>query len=196
MVQLFLGLSGKNAETRALKPGSAAPPVSGSSAVRTRGGVFGSGAAGCYPDATVEGLYTLEAGQTATGSILDWYRRHFAGAERLEAERRGVHVFQVLDELAAAGFAIDAGENAGVGGGVDDPIDGREGFEIGGDADLAVKDSNAFEGERAPIGFRAGAGEIVDAGDLRAGEGSLQAAREGRAHESADPGDEDAHGAA
>jgi FGGY-family pentulose kinase len=69
---------------------------------QSRDGVFGSGAAGCYPDATVEGLYTIEAGQTATGSILDWYRRHFAGVEQLEAERRGVHVFQVLDELAAA----------------------------------------------------------------------------------------------
>ena len=46
---------------------------------QSREGVFGSGAGGCYPDATVEGLYTLEAGQTATGSILDWYRRHFAG---------------------------------------------------------------------------------------------------------------------
>ena len=46
---------------------------------QSRDGVFGSGAAGCYPDATVEGLYTIEAGQTATGSILDWYRRHFAG---------------------------------------------------------------------------------------------------------------------
>ena len=69
---------------------------------RSREGVFGSGAAGCYPDATVEGLYTLEAGQTATGSILDWYRRHFAGNQQAEAERRGVPVFQVLDELAAA----------------------------------------------------------------------------------------------
>jgi FGGY-family pentulose kinase len=69
---------------------------------QSRNGVFGSGAAGCYPDATVEGLYTLEAGQTATGSILDWYRRHFAGNEQREAERRGVHVYQVLDEQAAA----------------------------------------------------------------------------------------------
>ncbi len=68
----------------------------------SRDGVFGSGAGGCYPDATVEGLYTLEAGQTATGSILDWYRRHFAGAQRIEAERRGVHVFEILDEQAAA----------------------------------------------------------------------------------------------
>jgi FGGY-family pentulose kinase len=69
---------------------------------QSRAGIFGSGAAGCYPDATVEGLYTLEAGQTATGSILDWYRRHFAGDERREAEKRGVSVFHILDELAAA----------------------------------------------------------------------------------------------
>jgi FGGY-family pentulose kinase len=69
---------------------------------QSRDGVFGSGAAGCYPDATVEGLYTIEAGQTATGSILDWYRRHFAGNEAAEAARRGVSVYQVLDEQAAA----------------------------------------------------------------------------------------------
>jgi FGGY-family pentulose kinase len=68
---------------------------------QSREGVFGSGAAGCYPDATVEGLYTIEAGQTATGSILDWYRRHFAGRAQAEAERRGVNVYQVLDEEAA-----------------------------------------------------------------------------------------------
>jgi FGGY-family pentulose kinase len=69
---------------------------------QSREGVFGSGAAGCYPDATSLGLYTLEAGQTATGSILDWYRRHFAGNQQREAEERGVNVFQVLDEQAAA----------------------------------------------------------------------------------------------
>ncbi len=69
---------------------------------QSKQGVFGSGAAGCYPDATVEGLYTIEAGQTATGSILDWYRRHFAGNEQAEAARRGVSVYEVLDEQAAA----------------------------------------------------------------------------------------------
>jgi len=69
---------------------------------QSRDGVFGSGAAGCYPDATVPGLYTLEAGQTATGSILDWYRRHFAGDQQHEADKRDVHVFHVLDEQAAA----------------------------------------------------------------------------------------------
>jgi FGGY-family pentulose kinase len=69
---------------------------------QSKAGIFGSGAAGCYPDATVEGLYTIEAGQTATGSILDWYRRHFAGREQQEADRRGVNVFALLDEAAAA----------------------------------------------------------------------------------------------
>ena len=69
---------------------------------QTREGVFGSGAAGCCPDATVEGLYTIEAGQTATGSILDWYRRHFASREQAEADSRGVNVYTVLDEQAAA----------------------------------------------------------------------------------------------
>jgi ribulose kinase len=65
-------------------------------------GVFGSGAAGCYPDATVEGLYTIEAGQTATGSILNWYREHFAAREQSLADARGTSVYQVLDEQAAA----------------------------------------------------------------------------------------------
>jgi len=69
---------------------------------QSREGVFGSGAAGCYPDATVPGLYTLEAGQTATGSILDWFRRHFAGTQQAEADSRGVPVFHVLDEQAGA----------------------------------------------------------------------------------------------
>lgn len=68
---------------------------------QSRSGVFGSGWAGCYPDATVEGLYTLEAGQTATGSILDWYRRHFAGNEQRQAEQRGANVWAILDEQAA-----------------------------------------------------------------------------------------------
>src|SRR5262249_11864476 len=36
------------------------------------------------------------------GSILDWYRRHFASREQAEADRLGVGVYQVLDEQAAA----------------------------------------------------------------------------------------------
>lgn len=68
----------------------------------TEKALFGSGMLGCYPDAVVEGLYTLEGGQTATGSILDWYRRHFAGNEAAEAERTGRNVYEILDAKAAA----------------------------------------------------------------------------------------------
>jgi ribulose kinase len=64
--------------------------------------LLGSGMLGCYPDAVVEGLYTLEGGQTATGSIVNWYRQHFAGNEAMLAERTGRNVFEVLDEKAAA----------------------------------------------------------------------------------------------
>ena len=64
--------------------------------------LLGSGMLGCYPDAVVEGTFTLEGGQTATGSIVDWYRQHFAGNESAEAERSGKHVYEVLDAKAAA----------------------------------------------------------------------------------------------
>ncbi len=64
--------------------------------------ILGSGLLGCYPDATVEGLYTVEGGQTATGSIVDWYRRHLAGVEQAEAERAGRPVYEILDAKGAA----------------------------------------------------------------------------------------------
>lgn len=64
--------------------------------------LLGSGMLGCYPDAVVEGTFTLEGGQTATGSIVDWYRQHFAGNESAEAERSGKHVYEILDAKAAA----------------------------------------------------------------------------------------------
>jgi FGGY-family pentulose kinase len=64
--------------------------------------LLGSGMLGCYPDAVVMGLYTLEGGQTSTGSIINWYREHFAGAESAEAERTGRNVFEILDSKAEA----------------------------------------------------------------------------------------------
>jgi FGGY-family pentulose kinase len=99
-IDAYLGMVGMGAT----RDGDVAVIVGSSTChlAQSRQGVFGSGAAGCYPDATVEGLYTVEAGQTATGSILDWYRRHFAGSQQAEADQRNVPVFQVLDELAAA----------------------------------------------------------------------------------------------
>jgi ribulose kinase len=64
--------------------------------------VFDSGMMGCYPDAVIEGTYTLEGGQTATGSIVNWYRQHFAGNEAAEAARSQRHVYEILDAKAAA----------------------------------------------------------------------------------------------
>lgn len=64
--------------------------------------VLGSGMSGCFPDAVQEGLFTLEGGQTATGSILHWYRQHFAGHEAAEAARTGRDVYEILDAKAAA----------------------------------------------------------------------------------------------
>jgi ribulose kinase len=64
--------------------------------------LLGSGMLGCYPDAVVEGLFTLEGGQTATGSILNWYRQHFAGNEAAEADRTGRSVYELLDARAAS----------------------------------------------------------------------------------------------
>ena len=93
----MLGMGATNAGDVALIVGSSTCHLA-----QSKAGVFGSGVAGCYPDATVEGLYTIEAGQTATGSILDWYRRNFAGVEQSDADRQGVHVFEILDAKAAA----------------------------------------------------------------------------------------------
>jgi ribulokinase len=98
-IDAYLGMIGLGATAEgdvAIVLGSSTCHLAQSSA-----GIFGSGWSGCYPDATVEGLYTLEAGQTATGSILDWYRRHFADREQQEADRTGVPVFALLDRQAA-----------------------------------------------------------------------------------------------
>jgi FGGY-family pentulose kinase len=93
----MLGLGAVNAGDLAMIMGSSTCHLAMSAT-----GLFGSGMLGCYPDAVVEGIYTLEGGQTATGSILNWYREHFAGVESSEAERTGRNVFEILDAKAAA----------------------------------------------------------------------------------------------
>lgn len=63
--------------------------------------IFGSGVWGPYPDALTRGTWVLEGGQTATGSIVKWFKDNFAHAEQVEAEQRGVSPYEVLDEKAA-----------------------------------------------------------------------------------------------
>lgn len=93
----MLGLGAVNSGDLAMIMGSSTCHLAMSSR-----GLFGSGMLGCYPDAVVEGLFTLEGGQTATGSIVNWYREHFAGVESAEAERTGRNVYEILDAKADA----------------------------------------------------------------------------------------------
>jgi FGGY-family pentulose kinase len=55
---------------------------------------------GAYTDAMIPGQYTVEAGQASTGTVVAWFKNHFAGDAIREAERRGVDPYDVLTELA------------------------------------------------------------------------------------------------
>ncbi len=57
---------------------------------------------GPYPDALVEGLFTLEGGQTATGSIIQWLVERFGSDAVTQAKTRGEDVYAYLDGLAEA----------------------------------------------------------------------------------------------
>ncbi|MFO0926510.1 MAG: FGGY-family carbohydrate kinase [Gemmataceae bacterium] len=99
-IDAYLGMLGMGA----VGPGDLAMILGSSTChlAMTEKPVLGSGLLGCYPDAVVEGVYTVEGGQTSTGSILDWYRRHLAGNEAQQAEKDGRNVWDLLDGQAAA----------------------------------------------------------------------------------------------
>jgi ribulokinase len=59
-------------------------------------GIFGS-----FPEAVIPGLNLIEGGQVSTGSILNWFRRNFAGDLAAQAEARSVSIYKLLDEEAA-----------------------------------------------------------------------------------------------
>ncbi|MBV9820542.1 MAG: hypothetical protein JOZ07_19615 [Solirubrobacterales bacterium] len=62
--------------------------------------VHDSGFWGAYTDAIVPGLYTIEAGQAATGSIVAWFTENLAGGVLGEARRRDVDAYELLGEMA------------------------------------------------------------------------------------------------
>jgi FGGY-family pentulose kinase len=66
-----------------------------------RDGIFGTGVWGPYPDALLPGTWVLEGGQTATGSIVKWFKDNFGAAQIAEARQRGLDPYEVLDEQAA-----------------------------------------------------------------------------------------------
>lgn len=64
--------------------------------------VSGPGFFGAYTDAVIRGQYTVEAGQSSTGSVLKWFKESFAARAQQEAQRRGISVYDVLNEQSAS----------------------------------------------------------------------------------------------
>lgn len=61
---------------------------------------YGAGLFGAYTDAIVPGQYSIEGGQVSTGSVVKWFKDHFAKEAAKEAARRGVDAYEVLNEMA------------------------------------------------------------------------------------------------
>jgi FGGY-family pentulose kinase len=62
--------------------------------------IHGQGFWGSYTDALIPGQYTVEAGQVSTGSVVAWFKNHFAAGAVAEAKQRGVDPYVVLNEMA------------------------------------------------------------------------------------------------
>jgi ribulose kinase len=63
--------------------------------------VWDAGVWGPYPDALVPGLWVLEGGQVSTGSVVKWFRDHFAGSFEQQAQTAKKEIYEVLDAEAA-----------------------------------------------------------------------------------------------
>ena len=63
--------------------------------------IYGAGFFGAYTDAVVPGQYTVEGGQASTGSVVKWFKDHFAKQASEEAARRDMDAYEVLNEWAA-----------------------------------------------------------------------------------------------
>jgi ribulose kinase len=57
---------------------------------QTAAPIHGRGFWGAYTDAVLPGQYTVEAGQASTGSVVAWFKNHFARKANDEGARRGV----------------------------------------------------------------------------------------------------------
>jgi FGGY-family pentulose kinase len=85
-----------------VKPGSLAL-ITGSSHViiaQSAEAVHDPGFWGAYTDALIPGLYTIEAGQASTGSVVAWFKNQLAGGVVAEATRRGVDPYDLLGDAA------------------------------------------------------------------------------------------------
>lgn len=55
---------------------------------------------GSYPDAIVPGLQMVEGGQTSTGSIVNWFKNQLCGTVKIQAEKEGCSVYDILNREA------------------------------------------------------------------------------------------------
>ncbi len=88
----------------AVREGRAAM-VTGSShlfMILTKDEIHGKGMLGSYPDAVVDGLEMLEAGQTSTGSVINWFKNHLCGGLAQQAHASGRSIYDLLNEQAQA----------------------------------------------------------------------------------------------
>ena len=96
----YMGVIGVNA----LKSGQAAL-ITGSSHLHiglSETELHAPGLFGSFPDALIPGYEVIEAGQISTGSVIKWFVSNFVGESlSSEARRRGVSVYDVLNEQAA-----------------------------------------------------------------------------------------------
>ena len=103
----------------------------------------------------------------------------------------------MLEQLAAAGLAVNPGQDAGIGGGVDHPIDRADCLQVAREAHVAVTKLDAEFGEFAPVTLAAWAAEIIetDEAEFAAGPMLAKAACERAADKAAAPRDEYPHAA-
>ncbi|MEL4358811.1 MULTISPECIES: FGGY-family carbohydrate kinase [unclassified Luteococcus] len=63
--------------------------------------VHAAGIWGSFTDAVIKGEYTVESGQSSTGSVAAWFKNNLAPIARERAKAAGVDPYTVLDELAS-----------------------------------------------------------------------------------------------
>jgi len=95
----YIGMLGLNVT----RPGRAAL-IAGSSHVLlpiTDKDVYIKGIFGPHPDCVIPGLNVLEGGQVSSGSIIKWFKDNFSKSEEIEAQKRGIDHYDVLNEKSS-----------------------------------------------------------------------------------------------
>ena len=97
-VDAYMAMIGMNV----LEPGKTAL-ITGSSHVmlgQTAEPIHGAGFWGAFTDSVIPGQYVVEGGQVSTGSVVAWFKNHFAHNEVEDARKRDMDAYEVLNELA------------------------------------------------------------------------------------------------